>query len=295
MTAADHSPVAAEARSRRSAALVSVRVLRIALWLMVIAGPVTAAWVATQVATAKRDLAALTIQVEASRPAANTSDVEGFAELAVADHLQAAHDKSDSQDSGVGDRPEIRTVTVGSEEVVPGYYAVTVAAGEPSSDVKFYTIGIRSTELGWAPTSRPSLVAAPANAPAPELAVSRMGGIDQVAGLEEALAGFLTALLAGDGDITRYAAPGSSLVPVEPPPFTSVEVTAAGSVPWTQGTQLVTAEVEGSLDDGVIQSLTYSVVFVERDSRWEVVELLAAAPLASTPDSEETEKVRSDD
>lgn len=285
MTTADHPQAAAEARSRRSAVLVGVRTLRIALWLMVIAGPLTAAWVATQVATAKRDLAELTVQVEAARPAANTAGVEGFAELAVANHLQVGREESGSQDGELGDRPEIRTVSVGSSEVAPGYYAVIVAATGPSSDVNFYTIGMRSTELGWVATSRPSLIAAPPDAPVSDLAVSRLSGIDQVVGLEEALVGFLTALLAGDGDITRYAAPGSSLLPVEPPPFTSVEVTAAGSVPWTDGTQLVVAEVEGSLEDGVLQSLSYSVVFVERDGRWEVVELLAAPPLAITPDT----------
>lgn len=281
MTAIEDAGFATESSANRSSGLVSVRVFRVVLWLMVIAGPVTAGWVAAQAATMSGDLAVLADQVAATVPTVSTAEVEGFAELAVAEFLREARGESDPSDSAEADGVGARTVSVGADEVAPGYFAVTVAASHPSSGIAFYTIGIASTAAGWSAVSRPSLVAAPAAAPAPDVAVARMGGIDE-AELEHALGGFLAALLAGDGDIGRYVAPGSSVTAVTPTPFTSVEVVAAGLVPWANGTQLVMAEVEGIDDVDAVQSLAYSLVLSEREGRWEVVELLAAPPLANT-------------
>lgn len=281
MTATGHAEVATVSFAPRSPRLVSVRLFRVALWLLVIAGPVTAGWVAAQVATMSGDLAAVTDQVAATAPTVSTAEVEGFAELAVAEFLRQVDNGSPQAGSPVG--AAVHTVSVGAEEVAPGYFAVTVAADQPTAGVRFYTIGIASTEAGWATVSRPSLVAAPAAMPPPDPAVSPMGGIEEV-GLEQALHGFVAALLAGDGDIGRYVAPGSSVTAVTPAPFTSVEVVAAGSVPWAAGTRLVGSEVEGSDTAGTVQPLAYSLVMGERDGRWEVVELLAAPPLPSDPD-----------
>lgn len=269
--------VVTESFAYRSAGVVNVRLLRVVLWMLVIAGPTTAGWVAAQLGAVNGELAAVTDQVAQTAPTVNTAGVEGLAELAVADFLGEAT----GEPGGAAGHEAVRMVSVGADEVAAGYFAVTVAVSHPISGVGFYTIGVASTGAGWAATSAPSRVAAPAVGVPPMLAVAQMGGIEELE-LEQALGGFLAALLAGDGDIGRYVAPGSSVTAVTPAPFTTVEVVAAGSVMWADGTQLVMVEVEGIDDGGSVQSLAYSLVMAERDGRWEVIELLAAPPLANT-------------
>lgn len=285
MTTTSDIEVPAESVSR-SPRPVSIRLLRLALWLLVITGPATAGWVAVRVAAMSGDLAAVTDQVAATAPTASTAQAEGFAELAVAEFLRRVDTgtaRAGSPDGGL-----VHTVSVGADEVAPGYFAVTVAADQPPSAVSFYTVGIATTEAGWVAVSGPSLVAAPPAVPAPDMAASPGRGIED-AGLEQALDGFVAALLAGDGDIGRYVTPGSSVTAVSPAPFTSVKVVAAGAVAWTDGTRLVAAEVQGTTDADGTQSLTYSVVFSDQAGRWEVVELLAAPPLQANDKKEGNE------
>ena len=108
-----------------------------------------------------------------------------------------------------------------------------------------------------------------------------MDGLDAFPELERAVAAFLAAYLTGVGDVGRYTVPGSSLVPIEPVPFVTVEVTRAGSATSADGTQLVAALVRATDAAGRSQVLGYSLVVSQRDGRWEVVELLPAAPLSN--------------
>lgn len=260
--------------------LLGVRAFRGLLWLLVLSGPVIAGWVATQAADLSRDLVSVTRGV--ATPGPSTAAAEGFAELAIADLLRNEREEPARAGGSATTWPDLRTVSVGADEVAPGYFAVTVAVESPgTSGADFYTIGVASTAAGLVVTAPPSLVAAPVALPAPTLAVGRLGGLDEVVELGDALQGFLDALLVGTGDVSRYADPRASIRAVTPAPFSSVEIVSSGSVPWLDGTRLVVVELEGLESAGPFRSLSYSIVMTERDGRWEVADLLAAPPLAA--------------
>ena len=98
------------------------------------------------------------------------------------------------------------------------------------------------------------------------------------------MAAFLAAYLTGVGDLGRYTVPESSLVPVEPAPFVTVEIIRSGSATSVDGTQHVAALVRATDAAGRGQVLEYSLVVSQRDGRWEVAELLPAAPLSNESD-----------
>jgi hypothetical protein len=187
-----------------------------------------------------------------------------------------------------------RTVSLGAEEIAPGYFAVTVAvdlmAKDPHSGdqpswlpvgARFYTVGVMDTGSGWVADGPPTLVAAPPGGTPPELLVERMDGLSDVPGLEEAVTRFLAAYLTGEGELTRYTSPGSPLSAVQPPPFAAVEIVEAGSVVASDGDRQVVALVVGTDGSGRTQLLQYALMLSERDGRWEVAELLPAPPLTT--------------
>src|SRR5690606_6636516 len=104
MNVAESAPVAEASPSRWSAGLAGVRAFRVVLWLLVVAGPVMAAWASAQVAAANRYLEAR-LEVEAAPPVVSTAAAEGFAELAVADFLSHGHDRSGDYENEASIRP----------------------------------------------------------------------------------------------------------------------------------------------------------------------------------------------
>lgn len=255
--------------------------LRVALWALIAAGPLAAGAVWIRLDDVSQQLANLIGQA-ADTPAGSTSDVEGVAELALADLLATSEDAD-------GPPTVVQTVSLGAEELEPGYYAVTVAvarAGDTESQVSFYVLGVVSTSSGWAVTGPPALVAGPRHTDAPEIG-TEMRNLQPGAGLTAAAEGFLSALLTGDGDLARYTSPGSSLVPVSPPPFSAVEVTEEASTPLQPHSQLVAVDLEGARPAGDVEVLEYWLLMEERDGRWEVAEMLPAPPLNTTIGREE--------
>lgn len=304
MTASDSTRFA---RQPGLGPLLGIRILRAALWLLVAAGPATAALLAVQVHALRDRVDAVGRSAAVELPA-DTSAVEGFAELLVANFLGADVDGPPSRVGSGGDGStglmeheplsKVRTASFGAERLAPGYFAVTVAAellgfnrdpdDGPSTvpvGIRFYTVGVVETESGWVAVGPPALVAAPRSAPQPDLLVGGLGGLGEVAGLEEAVSRFFAAYLAGEGELARYVAPGSDLTPVQPPPFTTVEVLEAGSATLADGGRQVVVLVEGTDGAGRVEVLQYALVAARREGRWEVVELLPAPSLATTDDS----------
>ncbi|MEX2652070.1 MAG: conjugal transfer protein [Acidimicrobiia bacterium] len=280
----------------------TVRVLRVALWILVVSGPVAALVVATQVSSLRErlDVADRAAGVEVPL---DTSGAEGFAELFIATYLGAGEDLTDGLDilldgvslDGVedGSWSVARTTSLGAEEVGPGYYAVTVAAevlataemsdGSPvwvPVGTRFYSVGVVETSAGFAITGLPALMPAPAGAAAPELLIRRLDGLDAAPGLEGMLPRFLAAFLTGNGELTRYTSPSAHIFPVRPPPFASVEILQAGLVDTGDGFTRVAAVVRATDSSGRAQVLEYWLLVSQRDGRWEVSELLPAPSLA---------------
>ena len=285
-------------RSSRLEPLLWIRVLRTVLWMVVVAGPVAAGLLAVQVSGLRQQVEVASRQAAVQLPK-DSAGAQGFAELFLAAFLGTDEDALghmapflDARSLSVieqGSWSTARTVSLGAREVAPGYFAVTVATEVQARDpadrswvsvgTRFYTVGVVETESGWAATALPTLVAAPPAGPASDLLVHRMDGLGEVPGLEDAVIRFLTAYLTGEGELARYTAPGSPLVAVAPPPFATVEIVEAGSVPAGDGARQVVAVVVGTDDAGRAQVLQYALVAAERDGRWEVVELLPAPSL----------------
>ncbi|MBE1877534.1 conjugal transfer protein [Myceligenerans pegani] len=145
------------------------------------------------------------------------------------------------------------------------YFQVPVTVQRPADE---------DEPLAVAALALPSPVPGPAAADAPGLDYPRTIATTSDAG--ESVAAFLGALVAGEGEITRYLRPGTTIQPVTPPPYTAVSVTSIGgsheisdNPPDGDGTHaLVTAEL--TRPDGEKTTAQYVLTLVARDGRWEV-------------------------
>lgn len=281
--------------------LVTVRVFQIALWILVVSGPVAALLVATQESLIRTGLDVVSTRA-GMELAPDTTGAQGFAELFIATYLGAGEASADALGPFLRD-PSLdgveagswlatRTTSLGVEEVGPGYYAALIAAevvaADPESDgqfvwvpvgTRFYWVGVLETATGWVIAGLPTLVSAPPRAEPPDLLIRRFDGLDTAPGLEEMLPHFLGAYLTGEGELTTYTSPSSHIAPVKPPPFVIVEILRAGLVD-TMDSHIVAVVVRATDEADRAQVLEYSLVVEQRDGRWEVSQLLPAPPLA---------------
>lgn len=279
---------------------IRVRACRMALWVLMVSGPVAAVLIGNQVSTIGDTVRTLSAAAGVeSQP--DTSGVEGFAELFIATYLEAGEDlpevlslfldNTSLEGMEIGSWFATRTTSIGAQELADNYYAVVVAAevvaadqadGQPvwvPAGTRFYSVGVVEAEAGWVVVGLPALIPAPTRAPPPEPLIRRLDGLDAEPGLEEMLPRFLAALLAGDGELTRYISPTSQIITVTPPPFVTVEVVQAGLVKSDRLTQ-VTLVVRATDAGERVQVLQYSLIVEQRDGRWEVSQLLPAPQLA---------------
>ncbi|GAB3166155.1 hypothetical protein GCM10027059_24820 [Myceligenerans halotolerans] len=145
------------------------------------------------------------------------------------------------------------------------YFQVPVMVQRPADE---------DEPLAVAALALPSPVPGPSAADAPGLDYPRTIAVTSEAG--ESVAAFLGALVAGEGEITRYLRPGTAIQPVMPPPYTAVSVRSIGGSHEISdqpsdgdGTHaLVTAEL--TRPDGEKTTAQYVLTLVARDGRWEV-------------------------
>ncbi len=301
-----HAPntLPVERPSWRLTPALTVRILHIVLWLLVFSGPVTALLVSNRVSSLSERLEVVSDRAAVDLPA-DTAGAEGIAELFVAAFLSAGEDSTGNLAAflegvsldGVegGSWSATRTVSLGAEEVAPGYFAVTVAAevvgkdldsdGPPSwvsVGTRFYSVGVAETADGWTVTGLPSLLPPPPTVSSHDLLVGRLDGLDAEPGLAEMLSRFFSAYLAGDGELSRYTSPTSDIASVQPPPFAGVEIVAAGMAATADGATNVAVVVRAADSASRAQLLEYWLIVSQRDGRWEVSDLLPAPPLAPT-------------
>jgi hypothetical protein len=190
--------------------------------------------------------------------------------------------ESDLQRTGPAS-PEVPDVSVVDLEPVDGgYWAVTVAA-TTSRGEGFWRVGVAARDGGFVVAALPTPVAAPAAAGDPvELATAAMKAPDPNGPDVQAVAGFVAAYLCGDGDLSRYLAPGVVLEPLGAQ-CDEVEVDRWGSSPLADGQQVVLSEV--LLDPGLNgRRVTLPLVLARRGDRWEIKQLLVAPAIAASSD-----------
>jgi hypothetical protein len=235
------------------------------------------------------------------------ADVAGFAQLAVGEWLGTGHptipgppelflDPGQVDDTATDDGFIGRQLTVVSSRVIePGYWAVTVAASVDEAMVGggwqpvgtwFLEVGVvRDQEARLSVVSEPAIVAQPAPiANPPGIAGPPLGSPNsEDEELISTAEGFLRALLAGGGDISRYLAPGTRIAAVSPAPFTDVRIDQAAVTAGHHVTRVRASVVATTDDDGEV-AISYELTLAERAGRWEVTGM-SGAPTLSDPEA----------
>ena len=272
----------------------AVRAITIGLWALVGTGAV-----AGLAGLATRSAPATAAVVE---PAPPSVSAEGFAEMFVATYLGAGEEGRAEAlapfypgatlqlEPTLATLYVTRTATVAALEVSEGYWAVTVAAEvlEPAAEdayrpggTRFYQVGVVEADGALAATSLPGQVPAPATAEAPELDVEAFRRADTAEPTTEAMQRFFAALVAGDGELDRYVAPGTGLRALDPAPYRSVEIerVALRALNEAEDAHRALVEVAATDADERTQVFHYALELVLREGRWEITELLPAVPL----------------
>ncbi|MGX1542565.1 conjugal transfer protein [Streptomyces adustus] len=277
-----------------------VRLSRLAIWMVIAAGPVALA-VAVAVASSPTTLEAAT----AARPtivhtATAAADPTGYAQVFVSAWLRSSADDATSAQArlaqsmapdvelpspAAGAQSSPQSVTaVRSAQREGGVWAVTVAAQYADGRLRFYAVPVAADASGssFTVTGAPGVVAGPTRAVVPKSAY----GVSVPEGdLSSAAGEFLNAYLTGAGEVERYLAPGVQMSAVSPAPYTALsveqvwaveETAAAGKVPADGTAVRVLVRVEAR-DDAGRWPLAYELTLKARSGRWEVAALESGA------------------
>ncbi|WP_328876810.1 conjugal transfer protein [Streptomyces sp. NBC_00299] len=270
-----------------------VRLSRLAIWTVIGAGPIAlgVALASTPTTVEAATTPKPTAAVRSSTAAA--ADPAGYAQLFVHAWLRSNADDAASAQSRLAQSmaPDVgmpdpaadaqstpaSVTAVRSAQRAGGAWSVTVAAQYADGRLRYYAVPVSADRGGasFAVTGAPSVVAGPGRAEVPK---SPYGVNVPDGDLSSAAEEFLTAYLAGAGEVDRYLAPGVSLSPVSPAPYTAItvqqlsaveEAAAAEQVP-ADGTKVrVIAQVEAR-DTGGRWPLGYELALTARSGRWEV-------------------------
>lgn len=232
-------------------------------------------------------------------------DVAGFAELFVTQYVDAGDGDEALLAPFLGGQAPLAlagadsggwfassTTTTSMVDTGRDRWRVTVAAGLLRRDresttyvsmgVRFFEVEIVASGSGLAATSLPWIAPAP---PVGDQASDDWGRAD-IPELGDPLADtterFLTALLTGNGELGRYAAPGSDLRAV-PATFESVELERMAAHSDGAGDRWVRAWVTAESGASLLW-LTYDLQVTQREGRWEIA---AMGPEPVAPESPE--------
>lgn len=161
------------------------------------------------------------------------------------------------------------------------YFQVPVLVDRTDTEWSGANLAVTALALP-APVPGPAAAAEPPDLDYPET-------ISPTSAAGQSAAGFLGAMIAGDGEITRYLRPGTSISAITPAPYTAVTVSGIkGTHEVTDdpadddGTHaLITAELTRL--DGNKTTAQYVLTLVARDGRWEVAGLEPAVRINTTP------------
>ncbi|MEV6537345.1 conjugal transfer protein [Streptomyces sp. NPDC051639] len=270
-----------------------VRLSRLVAWTAIAAGPIALGLAITSAPT--------TVQAAASKPAlvrapVRSADPAGYAQLFLSTWLRSSADDSTSAQARLAQSmaPEVALpVLAGGAQSLPdsvtavrsvhregGAWSVTVAAQYADGRLRIYAVPVIAGPSGGAFTvsGAPGVVAGPGRADVPPspYRVSVPDG-----DLSSSVGEFLSAYLAGAGEVDRYLAPGVTLSAVTPAPYSRAavqqvraveEVAAVGKVAADGAAVHVLAQVEARDEDGR-WPLAYELALTARSGRWEVTGL----------------------
>lgn len=187
--------------------------------------------------------------------------------------------------------PEVGDLTVAQALQQDGLWAVTVAADVTSGDVTTHRYFRVSVVVG---DGTVGVMALPAEVAAPVVTAPGASAYTEDVALDDGVTGtvqdFLTAYLAGTGDVTRFVTPGVDITALAPAPYTQVTVDAVAAsteVPATPAdgaTVHVEVHATGASGQDTSLPLVYDLTLTARDGRWEVA-AIDVTPQVPTADA----------
>ncbi|MFI9484906.1 hypothetical protein ACIG47_00825 [Promicromonospora sp. NPDC052451] len=200
---------------------------------------------------------------------------------------------------------DVWSVTVGVDVAEPAPGSTPPPAGQPEGEGaevalvwvrRYFQVPVlvertdtrySGPDLAVAALALPAPVPGPAAAEPPDLDYPETISPTSAAG--QSAAGFLAAMVAGEGEITRYLQPGTTIPAITPAPYAAATVTGIkGSHEITDdpadgdGTHALTT-VELTRLDGQKTTSQYVLTLVARDGRWEVAGVEPAVRIDTTP------------
>jgi Conjugative transposon protein TcpC len=268
---------------------VTARLATAAVWFLVACGPLA---LITAVAGHRAPHSPVSEQPQA--PSALAPG--GFAQMYVTAYLRTggaslgAFFPSAPQPLGTpGKRQVSGTAVIAMSEVSPGYWSIIVAADEGPSGVHYFTVPIAAgTVRGeYVAAALPAETAAPGTATEPGLGYDTTTPVTS-GPLTGAVTQFLAAYLTGQGNLSRYLAPGAAVSPVTPAPYASIQAVTVyarpGSTPGTPPASpaRVLAQVQATDSAGQQWPLTYALTLAQVAGQWDVTAVDAAPALQRT-------------
>lgn len=104
--------------------------------------------------------------------------------------------------------------------------------------------------------------------------------------LASAAEGFLNALLAGNGDPSRYLAPHVDMRAADPAPFAELQIDEMAAEEGDDGEVRVWVQATATTRGEVVHVVAYELEVVERVDRWEVREIWGAPTVERNPEAD---------
>ncbi|MEU8632499.1 conjugal transfer protein [Amycolatopsis sp. NPDC048633] len=259
-------------------------------WLVVVASPLL-----TIVGLVVLQPAGAPSMRDGGAPAPSTSP-EGWAEMYVRSWLSATRDDSAKLEvfyppgaksqRAVGSQVPVDTAVISAASPAPGVWSVVVVAdvlvllpdGKRAASLQCAQVAMTGTGDAYVATSLPSPVACPATGSTAPLAYDEVA--DPAGPIGQSVAGFLTAYLAGQGELDRFVSPGATVALPEPVPFVQVQVAAVrtheefepGQAARPPDGTTARSLVHASAWDAAGQAtpVDYALTLVARAGRWEI-------------------------
>ncbi|MEV6254663.1 conjugal transfer protein [Nocardia sp. NPDC051911] len=158
-----------------------------------------------------------------------------------------------------------------------------VGAATAPDQRQFYRVAVSVSDGRLRALSTPALVQAPSKGVDLKLAYGAPCAPDTPLG--QVAAGFLSAMLAGNGDVARYITPDAGLAALKPPPFTAVELTSLTTDDSSCGSGGAKAQVLATInpkaDTGATATLAYPLTMIRNAGQWQVVSIDPIPALSS--------------
>ena len=166
--------------------------------------------------------------------------------------------------------------TLATTPAGPDRWGVTVGVLADGS-LRSYQVTVAMSPAGPLLETRPALVASPAPDRVPSPGVTGLREPEDDA-QSTAVAGFLSAYLTGEGDLTRYTATDAE---INRPAVTvaSTDLLRLATGPFGERQAVVLAEARTIGADGAVSVMQFPLLMGQSDGRWEVRRVLPALPL----------------